>query len=178
MISILRAVEADYSSIAAIGRESVYDAHQNSCSAEVMNEFIKEKYSDEAIKKDLTNSNNIYHIIKYNDRPSGFSKLTFNTKHPNIVKENVAKLDRIYLLKEFHGFKLGFKLLQFNIELSQLNNQEGMWLYTWIGNKRAIDFYMKAGFGIIGNHDFHVAKTHYNPNYQMFLDFSKDPDTK
>ena len=62
----------------------------------------------------------------------GFSKIILNAKHPNIVTENVTKLDRIYLLKEFYGLKIGLELLNFNIELSRNNNQSGIWLYTWI----------------------------------------------
>lgn len=170
--SISRATEEDYSIIAGIGKVSVAAAHKDSCSVEIMNEFIDANYNDEAIKKELSNTNNIYHILKYGSHKVGFSKITFNTQHPNIAEENVTKLDRIYLLKDVHGLKIGFELLRFNIEFSKNNDQAGIWLYTWVGNKRAIDFYSRAGFKIIGSHDFHIAKTHYNPNYQMFLDFS------
>ena len=79
-------------------------------------------------------------MVHYGDKPAGFSKIIFNAPHPNIVAENVTKLDRIYLLKEFYGLKLGSELLNFNINLSKDNDQSGMWLYAWIGNRRAIDF--------------------------------------
>jgi GNAT superfamily N-acetyltransferase len=174
MTSIIRATEKDYITIINIGKESVTEAHKDSCDSEILNEFIERNYNDDAIKKELSEQNNIYYIINYNDQPIGFSKIIFNVTHPNIARKNIAKLDRIYLLKEFHGIKLGFELLKFNIELSKSNNQSGLWLFTWTGNKRAIDFYLNAGFTIIGSHNFHVAKTHYNPNHHMFLDFSKN----
>lgn len=107
----------------------------------------------------------------------GFSKIILNATHPNIACENATKLDRIYLLKEFQGMKLGFKLLQFNIELAKNNHQSGIWLFTWVGNKKAIEFYLKAGFKIIGSHDFFVTKTRSNPNHHKLLDFSKDGHT-
>ncbi len=65
-------------------------------------------YNDDAIKKELDDQNNIYHIISYNVRPAGFSKIVLNAKEPAIAAENVTKLDRIYLLKEYFGLKLGF----------------------------------------------------------------------
>jgi diamine N-acetyltransferase len=173
MTSILRAAEKDYSTIVNIGKRSVTEAHKDSCASEILNEFIERTYNDDTIKKDLSDQSNIYHIINYNGQPIGFSKIIFNAAHPDIAWKNIAKLDRIYLLNEFHGIKLGFELLKFNIELSKSNNQSGLWLFTWTGNKRAIDFYMNAGFTIIGSHDFHVARTHYNPNHQMFLALSK-----
>jgi diamine N-acetyltransferase len=169
MISIIKATERDYNSIVSIGKISVEESHRGSSSAEVMNEFLERTYNSDAIKEELSDINNIYYIINYNGKPVGFSKIISNAKHPNIVTENVTKLDRIYILKEFYGLRLGLELLNFNIELSRNNNQSGMWLYTWIGNDRAINFYLKAGFTIIGSHKFYVTKTHYDVSHQMFL---------
>lgn len=172
MISIQKATKKDYDKIVSIGRISVTEAHKDSCSAEILNEYIERNYNAEEVQNELSNLDNIYHIIKHNDNPVGFSKIVLNEKHPNITLENVAKLDRIYLLSEFHGFKLGYELLKFNIEFSKNKQQSGIWLYTWIGNKKAINFYDNVGFKIIGSHNFLVAKKHYNLNHQMFLDFS------
>ena len=171
MISVIKATESDHNSIVSIGKISVEESHKGSSSAEVMNEFLEKTYNSDAIRKELNDINNIYYIINYNDKPAGFSKIILNAKHPNIVTENVTKLDRIYLLKEYYGLKLGLDLLNFNIELAKNNKQSGMWLYTWIGNTRAINFYQKAGFTIIGSHQFYVTKTHYDVNHQMFLNF-------
>lgn len=80
-------------------------------------------------------------------------------------------MERLYLLKEFHDLKLGFELFQFNMALSNKNNQRGIWLYVWKQNSRAIDFYLKNGFLIIGSHNFKISATHSNPNHQMLLMF-------
>jgi len=171
MVSVIKATERDYNSIVSIGKISVAESHRDSCSAEDMNEFLERNYNSDAIREELNDINNIYYIINYNDKPVGFSKIILNAKHPNIITENVTKLDRIYLLKEFYGLKLGLELLNFNIELARNNNQSGIWLYTWIGNNRAINFYLKAGFTIIGSHKFYVTKTHYDLSHQLFLNF-------
>jgi diamine N-acetyltransferase len=172
MISVIRATERDYKPIVSIGKVSVEESHRGSSPDEVMHEFLERNYNDDAIREELNDVNNIYHIIQYNNRPAGFSKIVMNAKHPNIMEENVAKLDRIYLSKDFYGLKLGLELLNFNIKLSKANGQSGMWLYTWIGNQRAIDFYLKAGFIIIGSHQYYVTETHYDVSHQMFLKFS------
>jgi diamine N-acetyltransferase len=172
MISVIRATEQDYNSIVTIGKISVEESHRGSSSTEVMNEFLESNYNSDAIKKELRDRDNIYYIINYNDKPAGFSKIVLNAGHPNIAAENVAKLDRIYLLRDFYGLKLGLELLNFNIELARANKQSGMWLYTWIGNSRAIDFYLKAGFTIIGSHKYYVNKTHYDVSHHMLLNFS------
>jgi ribosomal protein S18 acetylase RimI-like enzyme len=171
MISVIKATERDCNSIVSIGKISVEESHRGSSPGEVMNEYLERNYNDDAIREELNDINNIYYLIHYNDKPAGFSKIILNAKHPDIPLENVAKLDRIYLLTEFQGLKLGLALLNFNIELAKNNNQSGMWLYTWIGNNRAINFYLKAGFIIIGRHKFYVNKTHYDVSHQLFLSF-------
>ena len=171
MISIKRAKAEDHRAIVDIGKVAVGEAHRDSTTAENLNEYLEKNYNDDAIKAELDDQNNIYYIISYNGKPAGFSKIVLNAKEPAIVAENVTKLDRIYLLAAYFGLKLGFELLKFNVELAKDNNQSGMYLYTWTGNKRAIDFYLKAGFTIIGSHKFYVTETHYNLNHLMFLDF-------
>jgi ribosomal protein S18 acetylase RimI-like enzyme len=169
MISILRATEEDSESIAAIGMISVEEAHRGSCSAEDLATYLSENYNQIAIKQELSDSHNIYHILSYQGNVIGFSKIILNEGHESIPQKNVTKLDRIYLLKEFQSLKLGLALLKFNIELARKNDQSGIWLYTWVGNTRAIDFYQKAGFNIIGSHYFKVTESTYNLNNHMLL---------
>jgi ribosomal protein S18 acetylase RimI-like enzyme len=169
MVTITRATQKDYDPIARIGKVSVGEAHKDAAPAEIMNPFLERNYNNDAIKEELSDANNIYYLINYKEQPVGFSKIVLNEGHPNIIAKNVTKLDRIYLLREYFGLKLGLQLLNFNIELAKNNNQSGIWLYTWTGNNRAISFYQRAGFTIIGSHKFYVSDTHYNMNHHMFL---------
>lgn len=173
MISITKAMESDCSAIIAIGKQSVEESHRGSCSAQDMNEFLTRNYNANTIKSELNDQKNIYYVIKHSNQPVGFSKIILNATHENIASSNVTILDRIYLLKEFYGLKLGLELLNFNISLAKQNNQSGMWLYAWIGNVRAVNFYRKAGFAIIGRHKYYVTDTHYDGTHHMFLDFRR-----
>ncbi len=169
MISIDRGTLDDFKIIVDIGKVSVEEAHRGSCSARDLSEFIKKNYNNEAIQSELSDERNIYYIINVGGEPVGFSKIILNSAHTNIPQKNVTKLDRIYLQSSFFNLKLGYELLKFNINLSKQNNQSGIWLFTWVGNTRALNFYLKNGFSIIGSHNFQVTETHYNPNHQMFL---------
>ena len=173
MYSIVRATENDSEIISRIGKVSVVESHQGSNPEEVLNQYVDQYYNEQEIKKQLADPRNNYYLIRYNDQTAGFSNLVLNSRHLNIVRENSAKLDRIYLLKEFQGLKLGLELLKFNIDLSKKNNQSGIWLYSWIGNTKAVDFYTRAGFKIIGRYDFKVTATHSDPSHQMLLDFAE-----
>jgi len=130
MISVIRATDEHHRLIVAIGKVAVADAHRAGTPAENLNEYLEKHYNDHTICEELADADNIYHIIQYNGNPVGFSKIILNASHPDIKAENITKLDRIYLLKEYFGLKLGLELLNFNIEVARKNKQSGIWLYT------------------------------------------------
>ncbi|MBX7043879.1 MAG: GNAT family N-acetyltransferase [Ignavibacteria bacterium] len=167
MNAIVKAGESDAKLLAEIGRQSFIESHGNSASASDINRYVNDTYSEEAIRAELYVKKNLCHILYHGEHCAGYSKIILNASHQNIDKPDVTKLDRLYLLKEFHGRGLGYELLNFNIELSVKNDQSGMWLFVWKENHRAVSFYERTGFRIIGSHDFRISETHTNPNHQM-----------
>ncbi|MFI5186811.1 MAG: GNAT family N-acetyltransferase [Chitinophagales bacterium] len=172
MISIIRAKEKDSQLLSGIGKTSFIESHGNSAAAAEINSYLDEKFNDEVLKEELSDPKNIYHIIYHDDQPAGYSKIIFNVPHSTIQIKNITKLERFYLLRAFYNLNLGLELLRYNIELSKKNNQAGMWLFVWRENHRAVRFYKKNGFIVIGSYDFKLTETHSNPNYQMFLSYS------
>jgi ribosomal protein S18 acetylase RimI-like enzyme len=138
---------------------------------EVVNSYVQERYTVEVLMKELEENENIYYIIYHGGLPAGFSKIRHQVPHAAIAQQNVSKLERLYLLKEFYNLGLGQDLLDYNISLSKQAGQAGMWLFVWTGNERAVKFYKKAGFEVIGQHDFKLTEDHSNPNHQMLLLF-------
>ena len=171
MTSIVRANEKDRQLLSQMAKQTLLESHADSPAAAGLDSYVRENYSEDALKQELRDEKNIFHIIYYNDRPAGYSKIIFNTSSEQRDIKDLAKLERFYLLKEFYGLKLGLELFKFNVELSKKNGQSGIWLYTWKGNQRAIQFYKKNGFVITGSHDFKISETLSNPNHQMFLKF-------
>ncbi len=171
MTTIVRAQKEEYTLLAEIGVPSFLTAHRHSATPEVVDAYLKEKYSTDAFRKELADIRNIYHMIYYDNTPVGYSKIILDAAHPDIEKPNVTKLERLYVLKEFFGKHLGAQLVQFNIDLAKANGQEGMWLHVWIENARAVAFYKKMGFQIIGAYNFLLSGNHYNPNHHMYLEF-------
>jgi diamine N-acetyltransferase len=171
MISIVKATQQDFQLLSEIAILTFIESHGNSAKAEDINIYVTEKYSEKAFKEELRDAKNIYHVIYHDNRAVGYSKIIFDTPYQNSQIRNIAKLERLYLLKEFYNLKLGVKLFQFNIDLLKRNNQLGIWLFVWKENQRAIKFYKTNGFVIIGSHDFKISETHSNPNHQMFLRF-------
>lgn len=167
MITIQRATLAEAPVIADIGVATFLESHGHSAPAADIDAYVSSKYHLKAVQEELSNSENIFHIIYYKTQPVGFSKIILNTSNPLIKQINVTKLERLYVLKEFYELKLGLALLQHIITISQQAGQSGIWLYVWIENARGVAFYKKNGFKIIGHYNFKISETHTNPNHVM-----------
>lgn len=171
MTTIRKATPTDVELLSQLGRQTFIESHGHSAATEDVETYINTAYNIEACKQELEDANNIYHFIYHNNQPAGFSKIILNSPAPAVANQNITKLERIYILKQFYNMKLGLALLNFNIEFSKNQQQAGMWLYTWVENERAVNFYKKAGFTIIGSYDFRISATHTNPNHRMYLAF-------
>ena len=171
---IIKASLQHASVLTELGAETFYKVHKDSAPAHEMDTYMKKVYSLDAIKKELANPVNIYHIIMQEDTAAGFSKIQLTMKHPAIKLECVSKMDQIYLLDSFHGLKLGAKLLSHNIDYSKSRGQNGMWLVVWVGNTTAIAFYEKFGFRIVTKDQFQLTENHLNPCYIMLLEYTNN----
>lgn len=169
MISIVKATEDDFHLLSEIAKQTFLASHGNCAKPEDVDRYIAEKNNPGIFEKELSDKENIYHLLYYNGRLAGYSKIILNVPYTNSKIGAITKLERLYMLKDFYNLKLGIALFEFNVGLAKQNNQQGIWLYVWIENQRAVNFYKKCGFTIIGSYDFKISETHSNPNHQMFL---------
>jgi ribosomal protein S18 acetylase RimI-like enzyme len=171
MISIVKATPKDNQLLSAIATQSFMESHGNSAPAEDINNYVAKKYNAEVMKEELNDAGNIYHIIYHDSEAAGFSKIILNSPYEKNTIQHVTKLERLYLLEQFYNLRLGAALFDFNLNFIKNNHQLGVWLYVWKQNERAVNFYKKKGFVIIGSYDFAISETHANPNHQMLLRF-------
>lgn len=169
MVQIRKATIDDAELLCGLCAKTFVESHGHSSPPEDIEKYIQEKYSLPAIQEELNDPKNIYHILSYQDKAAGYSKILYDVPPHDADQKHTCKLERIYLLKNYYDLQLGKKLLEFNINLSKEQGQKGIWLFVWKGNKRAVLFYTKAGFKIIGAYDFRISETHSNPNHVMLL---------
>ncbi len=170
MTSIFKITADDSLLLSELAVQTFLESHGHSAKPEEINAYATKNYNAETLRSELLDTKNIFHFIYYNDQPAGFSKIILNYPYNKSIPGNSAKLERIYLLKEFYNLKLGSQLFDHNLQLIKNNDQAGVWLFVWKENQRAFNFYNKKGFKVIGDHDFKISETHSNPNHVMYLE--------
>lgn len=172
MISICKAVLQDATILSELATITFCESHGKSAPQQDIHNYVSEKYSVSSMQAELANEAHIYHLVYYNQIPVGFSKIILNCSHPNLTEQQLTKLERLYILEAYYDKKLGLTLFNFNLNFSKRHHQVGMWLYVWKENKRALHFYFKNNFEIMGSYDFKISDSHANPNYHLLLRYT------
>lgn len=168
---IRKAKPNDSSIIMHLAATTFIESHGHSAPEDDIIDYIRNNYSIERIKKELEDANNHYYLIYTGQKAVGFSKINLNSPNHSVDSKIIAKLERLYILAEFHGLSYGYQLFNFNLELTKKYSQDGIWLNVWVENVKALKFYKKLGFKKIGDYYFKISSTHSNLNHQMFLKF-------
>lgn len=171
MPQIAKPTLQDVAELASLARESFIPAHGHSAPKADIDQYLDLNFTEANFRSELANPAFLYQTIYHEHQLAGYSKIILNMPNAHIEAQNVTKLERLYVLKEFYGLGLGAQLFQYLLTVSKEKGQAGIWLAVWTENQRAIHFYQKNGFQIVGRSDFKISETHYNPNHIMFLDF-------
>ncbi|QHI39112.1 Spermidine/spermine N(1)-acetyltransferase [Kordia antarctica] len=171
MIQIRKATIDDINLIADIGKTTFLETYLVNTPKTDVESFIEKAFNLNTLAEELRNPTIEYYLLYADKIVIGYAKIILDTTNPNIASQRITKLDRFYVLKEFHGQNVGSKLFKYTIEASKKYQQQGMWLYVWIENKRAINFYTKNNFKKVGVYDFVLSETRSNPNDVLFLEY-------
>ena len=121
-------------------------------------QWYKERsFSVERLADELADSNAVFYLAYYNDRPVGFLKLNINAPLPGAEDKNALELERIYLNKEAAGKGIGTELVELTFRIARENNKELVWLKAMDTSEGPIAFYERMGFKITGTHQLKHA---------------------
>src|SRR5690606_3301717 len=118
---------------------------------------MENRFSTEKLKSELTDPNAEFYFAELDDKVIGYLKVNFGQSQTEIKDENALEIERIYVLKEFHGKKVGQMLYDKAIEIANEKDAEYIWLGVWEENSRAIHFYKKNGFVEFDKHIFKLG---------------------
>ena len=173
MMSIRKALPEDAQIISEIGKISFAQSHPHAAPNEILSEYLNEKFHPEKIHEEILDENNIFHLISYNLKVVGFSKIQPDSTHEFVSENPVCKLERLYLLEAYHGKRLGPLFYEFLEEFAKQEKQKGFWLTVWVHNLRAIRFYEKNEFVTVGETNFSLSENYSNPNHVMYKSFNE-----
>ena len=130
---------------------SVHNSEEN------MRNYLRDNLSLEKLGEELNNPESSFYFAEMKDQVIGYLKLNVGAAQ-NEWKENTGlEIERIYVLKEYHGLTIGQLLFEKAISIAKSIEMQYVWLGVCEKNERAIAFYTKNGFKVVGHHLFKLG---------------------
>ena len=147
----------DIEKLREIGKLTFAETFSSDNSEENMTEYLEKGFSTEKLKAELTDKNAEFYFAELDGKIIGYLKVNVGQSQTEIKIKNALEIERIYVLKEFHGKMVGQLLYEKALELAKEKKVEYVWLGVWEQNPRAIRFYKKNGFVEFDKHIFRLG---------------------
>ena len=169
-IQITKAEIKDIEKLQNIGRQTFYETFAEGNTEENMKKYLEEGFSDQKLNSELNDLNSQFYLASMGAKLIGYLKVNFGLAQTEIKDRTSLEIERIYVLKEFHGQKVGQLLYDKAIEIAKQSKANYVWLGVWEKNPRAISFYQKNGFVEFDRHIFKLGDDEQT-DLMMKLDF-------
>jgi ribosomal protein S18 acetylase RimI-like enzyme len=156
-ININKVNLADIGQLQKIGRQTFSETFSEVNSPDNMSKYLEEGFSIEKLTDELNNKNSEFYFAELSNNVIGYLKLNLGQSQTELKDDKALEIERIYVLKEFHGKKVGQLLYDKAIEIARQKNADYVWLGVWEENPRAINFYKKNGFVEFDKHIFKLG---------------------
>jgi len=153
-ITIRRVTIDDIDQLQQVGRQTFYETFRASNTEENMKQYLEEGFSSEKLMSELNDSNSEFYFAELESGVVGYLKLNRGESQTELKDNKALEIERIYVLKEFHGKKVGHLLYKMAIQVAAEMEVDYVWLGVWEKNSRAISFYKKNGFVEFDKHLF------------------------
>ena len=157
-INIKKATLNDIDHLQKIGKQTFFETFSTGNSEENIKKYLEESFSVEKLSSELSTETSEFYFAELESEVIGYLKLNFGHSQTELKDEKAVEIERIYVLKEYHGKKVGQILYEKAIEIAKQKNAGYVWLGVWEENPRAINFYKKNGFVEFDKHIFKLGE--------------------
>jgi ribosomal protein S18 acetylase RimI-like enzyme len=156
-ITIRRVTLSDIDRLQKIGRQTFFETFAAGNSEENMKKYLEEGFSVEKLTGELTDPNAEFYFTETGNNVIGYLKLNAGQSQTELKDDRALEIERIYVLKEYHGKNVGQTLYEKAINIAKERGADYVWLGVWDQNPRAISFYKKNGFVAFDKHIFKLG---------------------
>ncbi len=153
-IIIRKATISDLEVIQDISKQTFIETFAEENTPENMENYIRGNFNSQQIALEIKNPESAFYLAILDDETIAYLKLNFGNAQSEIRSDEAMEIQRIYVLKKFHGKKIGQLLLNEAIKIGQYSGVDSIWLGVWEKNHKAIQFYNNNDFVEFDKHSF------------------------
>jgi len=156
-VVIRKATERDAAILSRVASELFEQTYGESIPSDQMASHIAGDFSEDKQLREIRDPAIESFLVEHEGQPVGFAQLRWKESPIESSPRAEMELWRIYLDRSLHGGGAAPRLLEHLGEEARAQGATEMWLAVWESNGRAIAFYQKHGFVVVGQQDFHVG---------------------
>ncbi|QBN18430.1 GNAT family N-acetyltransferase [Flavobacterium nackdongense] len=153
-IRIRKASIADLEIIQEISTKTFVETFAESNTSENLENYIQEHFNAAQVASEINHPESLFYLATLGTDTLGYLKLNFGNAQTEIHNPQAMEIQRIYVLKAFHGKKIGQLFLNHAVKIGQQSGVDSIWLGVWEENHKAIEFYSKNDFIEFDKHTF------------------------
>ncbi len=155
--SIRKVGLADLLHLQTIGRQTFTETFAAVNSAENLAQYLGQSFSTDKLSEELSTTASAFYFAEDDGRVIGYLKTNVGEAQTEVKDACALEIERIYVLQQYHGKKVGQMLYEKAIEIAGQMGKTYVWLGVWEENKRALQFYKKNGFIEFDKHIFRLG---------------------
>lgn len=122
----------------------------------ILDAYLARTFTPAALRQALANDSISYLVATQADRLSGYSKCAVTPPPTCVQGTKTVELVNLYVHPAYQGGGIGRQLLQQALQTGVTQQVTALWLCVWRANQRAINFYQRFGFTIVGETEVYV----------------------
>lgn len=156
-VKIVQAGYTEVQDLQNIGRQTFTETFAEHNSAQNLADYLEESFATTKLTKELNNPESNFYFAYVGNVLAGYLKINFGDAQTEIIDELAMEIERIYVLKDFQGQKVGQALFQKALDVAAETSCSNIWLGVWEKNHKALNFYRKNGFEEFDQHIFRIG---------------------
>ena len=156
-IVIKRVANNEAALLQLISKQTFVETFAATNTEENMRQYLTDNLSLARLEGELNDAHSAFYFAWQDERVVGYLKLNFGESQTELQDASSVEIERIYVLQELHGKKVGQLLYDKAIYLARQAQATYIWLGVWEHNLRAIRFYQKNGFVAFDKHIFKLG---------------------
>lgn len=156
-ILVRRAIPADALVLSQVAEQTFRQTFEKDNKASDMELHCTEHFGRDVQYRELVDPNIVTLIAETEDGIAGFAQVKLDARQSAVHADDCSELNRFYVHHAFHGKGAAHNLMASVKSVVEATDSTHLWLGVWEHNPRAIAFYHKYGFEVVGEHMFKLG---------------------
>lgn len=153
-ISIRKATIGDAALLAELGARTFHDTFAAENTVADMAAYLAASFAADIQAEQIADPASVFLLAHVGDELAGYARLRSGAAPEQIAGEQPVEIVRFYADAPWIGAGVGAALMRESLAEALARKRDVIWLDVWERNPRAIAFYSKWGFTVVGEQSF------------------------